>query len=352
MQFPGLGKPPLGVIFDCDLGNAIDDALALALLYGLDGKNEARAVAMSVSKPNLKAAAFCEAIGRFYAGEVSGAFNAIGRTLPVGLATEGKNPEDTPMLTVPLEKRTPDGKPVYPHGVQTLIDTADPMAVLRNALTSQHDQNAVVVEVGPATNLAKVLSLPGVKSFATAKARALVIAAGTFPDGAPDFNVKTDVEAARKVFAEWPTPIVAVGTEIGDKLLFPGASIEKDFAWSPAHPVVDAYRAYKAMPYDAPTTAMAAVLYAVRPQEAYFKLSDPGVITVQADGKLKFTSAPDGKHRYLILDETQKEKIIQTYVEIASAKPVVRPRFRRPMPQQQKPEQTPPAAAPAKPPTL
>jgi hypothetical protein len=60
-------------------------------------------VSVSVTKSNLKAAAFCEAVGRFYAGAVSGAFSAVGRTLPVGLATDGKMPEDA-LFTVPLAK--------------------------------------------------------------------------------------------------------------------------------------------------------------------------------------------------------------------------------------------------------
>jgi hypothetical protein len=38
-QFPGQGKPPIGIVFDSDLGNGIDDALALAMLYGFEGKN-------------------------------------------------------------------------------------------------------------------------------------------------------------------------------------------------------------------------------------------------------------------------------------------------------------------------
>ncbi|HKC85589.1 MAG TPA: hypothetical protein VKG02_06415, partial [Blastocatellia bacterium] len=68
MQNQGQEKPPVGIIFDCGLGNSIDEVLALALLYGLDGKNEARVISLSVSKPNLKAAAMCEAIARFYGG--------------------------------------------------------------------------------------------------------------------------------------------------------------------------------------------------------------------------------------------------------------------------------------------
>ena len=121
--------------------------------------------------------------------------------------------------------------------------------------------------------------------------------------------------------AEWPGPIVAVGSEVGDAVLFcPAASIEKDFGWSEAHPVVDAYRAHREMPYDAPTTAMAAVLYAVR---AKANLSG-----YRNRVRLPFW--------ILIVDPAQKAVVQQTYIEIASAKPVPRaPCFRRPVQQEQ-----------------
>ncbi|MBK5291793.1 MAG: nucleoside hydrolase [Acidobacteriia bacterium] len=343
MQFPGQGKPPAGVVFDSDMGNSIDDALALALLYGLDGKNEARVISVSVSKSNLKAAAFSEVIGRFYAGAVSGDFGAVGRTLPVGMATTGWSPEDTPMLTVPLSRKADNGKPVYAHGIEHLNNTAEVSALIRNAFSSQHDQNCMVVLTGPATNLAGVLRLPGVKDLIAAKVRYLCLMGGAFPggmgpDGQAEYNIKADIPAAKKLFAEWPTPIIASGVEIGSELLYPAASIENDFSWTQAHPVVDAYRAYQTMPYDTPTWDLTAVLYAVRPKEGYFKLSDPGRITVGDDGRTSFSPAADGKHRYLILDPAQKERILKTYVELTTAKPVVRRRFRRP-PEQQKPEE-------------
>ncbi|MEP7273791.1 MAG: nucleoside hydrolase [Acidobacteriota bacterium] len=335
MQDQSQEKQPVGVVFDTGLGSSIDEVLALALLYGLEGKSEARVVALSVSKPNLKAAALCEAIGRFYAGAASGAFGAVGRTLPVGLADEGKLREDTPMLTAPLSRKNEEGKPLYSHGIDKLTDTAEVRALIRNALTQQPDQSCIVVLTGPATNLAKVLELPGIKEIISRKVQFLAIAGGAFPDGLPQFNIRTDIAAAKRLFSEWPTPIIASGDEIGISLPFPAASIEKDFSWSSAHPVVDAYRAYKTMPYDAPTGAMAAVLYAVRPQEGYFRLSEPGTISVLEDGRTRLTPSPAGKHRYLILDEAQKERIIQVYTEIASAKPVPRQPRRRPPPAQQ-----------------
>src|SRR5229473_1985816 len=104
-------KPPVGIVFDTDLGKRIDAVLALALLHGFDGKNEARIAAVSISNPDLRAAEFCDVISRFYAGASSGPFAAfIIRGLPIGLA-EGKGSADTPMLTVPLSKRGADGKP-------------------------------------------------------------------------------------------------------------------------------------------------------------------------------------------------------------------------------------------------
>lgn len=349
MQEQGQEKQPAGIVFDCGMGNRIDEVLAMAVLYGLDGKREARVLSLSVSKPNLKAVAFSEAIARFYAGASNGAFGAIGRTLPIGMADAGKLPEETPMLTVPLARRSEEGKPLYSHGIDKLTDTAEAATLIRNALTQQPDDSIIVISTGPATNLARVLALSGIKELIKSKVRLLSVCGGAYPTGPAEFNYKTDPAAAQKLFAEWPTPIIAAGAEIGAALPFPAASIEKDFAWSPAHPIVDAYRAFKTMPYDAPTSALAAVLAAIRPQANLFKLSDPGTITVGNDGRTKFTAAATGKHRYLILDPAQKDQVLQTYIELASAKPVPRAPRRRPPQAMEMPKPPAAAATPPKP---
>ena len=344
----GQGRPPVGIIYDSDLGNRIDDVLALATLYGLDGKNECRVVSITISKPSLQAAAFGEVIGRFYSGAVSGAFNATGRNLPIGLAMSGGRQESTPMMSAVLDSKTAEGKPRYEHGIHSLNDTAEPHAVIRNALTAQHDQNCIVVLAGPATNVVHAMELPGSKSLIERKVRTLVMMGGDFsgPTAPPEANVKADIAAARKLFAEWPGEILVSGYEVGAALRYPAASIEKDFAWSTAHPVVDAYRAAEQMPYDAGTWDATAVLQAVRAKENYFKLSEPGVVKVDAEGRTTFTAAAGGKHRYLLVDEAQKERTLHAFVDLASAKPVVRAaRFRPPAAAEKKPE-TPPAKPP------
>jgi hypothetical protein len=332
MQFEQV-KPSVGIVFDSDLGRGVDAALALALLYGLEGKGEARLVSNSTTISNLKAAAFADVLARFYAGPppAPGAFRGFQPPdPPIGMAGDGTLAGDAAVLKAVLEKKTAEGAPAYPHRIDKLNDTADPVALIRNAMTAQYDDNCQVVLAGPATNLVKVMDLPGTLDLIKRKVKYLALAAGSYPDGRAEYRVKADTAAAKRLLAEWPTPIVAVGTEVGDGLPFPGSSIERDFSWAPAHPIADAYRAFQPMPYDAPVPSMAAVLYAVRP-DGYFKLSAPGTIGVLADGRTRFTAAEDGRHRYLAIDPAQKEKVIQTYAELASAKPVPRqnPRFRR-----------------------
>jgi hypothetical protein len=209
------------------------------------------------------------------------------------------------------------------------------VAVIRNGLSAQFDGNAIVFLAGPATNLAHVLDLPGVKQLIAAKVRYLVAAIGNYGAGGPDPQVLADVPAARKLLAEWPTPVIAAGSELGGALMFPGASLEKDFAWAPAHPLVDAYKAAGPMPYDAPAAALAAALYAVRPKEGSFGLSGPGSISVEPDGRTKFAAGSEGKHQFLIADPTKTEGVQKIFVETASTKPVPRaPRFRPPQKKQ------------------
>jgi hypothetical protein len=317
MQFQPQGKPSVGIVFDADLGNTIDDALALAMLYGFQGKNEARVLSVSTTKSSLNAAVFADVLVRFYTGEPSPFFGVV----PIGLCLSGKMPAPNPMLDAVV------GNPKYPRNIVKMNDTADPLALIRNALSAQVDQNAIVVLSGPATNLAALLALPGNPALIAQKVRNLVVAA--------DAVTMSDVPAAKRLFAEWPTPIVVAGSELGDALPFPAASIDKDFAWSEAHPLAAAYRAYRPMPYDAPAVALAAALYAVRPQENYFKLSDPGTVTVGDNGSIRLDAAPAGKHRTLIADLSQKDRIQQVYAETASTKPVGRvQRFRPPQKKQ------------------
>lgn len=308
-----------GIVFDSDMGRNIDTALALAMLYSLGPKG--RVIAVGVSNSSLQAAAFCDAVARFYEGDPNLLSNGTRPMLPVGLADNGAPLGSVPMLGGPLAMKKPDGTPLFVQGVRDITDTADVRTLIRNALLSQKDQEGIVVLAGPATDLVRTMAVNGGKEVISSKVGLLVAATGAYPTGPADPRVKADIASARQLFREWPSPIVAVGTEVGAALPYPGRSIESDFSWSPAHPVVAAYRAFKPMPYDAPAQALAAVLYAADRNEGYFKLSEPGMIEVLDDGRTRFSPSANGKDRYLIVDPSQKQRVIQEFTELASAKP-------------------------------
>ena len=331
MQQPtgrGAARPPIGIAFDGDVGSRIDAVLAIAMLNGLTARTQARRITLSVSRPSLASAQIADVVAAFYRGRpVAGPGGGIGAASDgmIGMPEGANAAADAPPFAAILSSKAADGTPTYTSAITGLVSTAESSVLIRNLILAQHDGNAAIVLAGPATGLVKILDLYRSGPQIATKVRALVVAAGTFPSGAAESSIKADAAAAKRLFAEWPTPIVAVGSEVGEALPYPGASIEKDFAWSPAHPVVDAYRAYKPMPYDAPAPALAAVLHAAFPDEGYFTLSGPGTISVLDDGRTRFAPQAEGKHRYLIVDPAQKARVLTEYTSLVTAQPAPRP---------------------------
>ncbi|WP_321477268.1 hypothetical protein [uncultured Paludibaculum sp.] len=351
MQFSGLAKPPIGIVFDSALGDGIDDVLALSVIYALEAHSETRLVSTSTTKSSLRSAMFAEVLSRFLMGPPpvprAGAFAGFQRPVPtIGMPDNGKLGQDTPVIQAVLDKKKADGTPVYARSIAKLNDTADPATLIRNALTAQHDGNCLVLLAGPATNLARTMALAGSMELIKAKVKCLLLSWGGDPEGAADASVKADVAAARQLLENWPTPILAVGSGLGTDLAYPGHSVGKDFTWADAHPVVDSYLAYRTMPYDAPAPSLAAVLHAIRP-ESGFTESPLGTISVMDDGRTRFIAGASGTHRYLMVDPARKAEILRTYVEIVSAKPLPRPMRRRPP--EKKDEVPSPAAKPPDP---
>jgi hypothetical protein len=352
MQGRGAGRPPLGIALEVDLANRVDAVLAVAMLNGFTAKTASRTVALCISRTSVKTAQLADVLAGFYAPR------PLGGSAMIGMPDGAQPADDAPPMAAILAKTGSDGAPLYTSNIERVLDTADNAVHIRNVLLAQFDGNAAIVLAGPATGMARLMSLFGARPQIEAKAARLVMAIGAFGNGAPDPAVKADIASLRKVLAEWPTPIVMVGAEVGEALPYPGASIELDLAWSPAHPVADAYRAFRAMPYDAPASALAATLYAVQPDEGYFQLSEPGTISVMDDGRTRFTPGAGGTHRHLIVDPARKDEVIKLYTELVSARPAPRPGRRGGPPpaqqqrqQQQRQRQQTPQVPPVAPPT-
>ena len=304
MASPAAAAAPLHVIFDTDMGNDVDDALALAMLHAFASRGELKLLAVTVSKDNPWAAEYVRMVDEYY-----------GRpTIPVGIVHDGKTQEDGLYVKQVCELH---GR----HPSQAAV--ADAVQLLRQTLAAEPDGAVTVIQVGFSTNLARLMesqpdrysALNGME-LVKKKVRLLTVMAGNFAQSKPEYNVSTDVPAAQKVFTGWPTEIYFSGFEVGLAVVYPASSIEHDF---PAgNPVAEAYRVYAKMPYDRPTWDLTAVLYDLRPDRGYFDVSEPGDVTVAANGATAFHANPQAKRYFLKVNPIQAARVQEACVWLAS----------------------------------
>jgi Inosine-uridine preferring nucleoside hydrolase len=309
---------PVKVIFDTDIGNDVDDVLALCLLHALQGRGECEILAVTITKPDELAGPFVDAINHFY-----------GRpNIPIGFTHARLSNDASKFLQ--LADATDAGKPRYPHRLKRSSDAPEATQLLRQVLARQPDASVVMVQVGYFSNLAALLDTLGDaasplagRELVRAKVKLLSVMAGGFETNSHqlEFNVVQDLPASRHLAKDWPTPIVWSGFEIGLALPYPAISIERDFAYVPHHPAAEAYCLYNPPPHERPTWDLTSALYAVLGDRGYFGLSQPGSVTVEPDGYTRFTLAAQGRDRYLTLTPLQAARAKEALVQLASQPP-------------------------------
>jgi inosine-uridine nucleoside N-ribohydrolase len=297
------------VIFDTDMGNDVDDALALAMLHSLTDRGECRLIGVTLTNSNPFAVPYVRMFNRFY-----------GRgDLPVGAAMKklDEGVEDK-YLSATLRSA--------PAALKRESDSAgEPAVRVLRRLLEQSTDKVAIVQVGFSSNLSALvgsgaddISPKSGMTLVREKVLLLSLMAGNFSGGKPEYNIYVDAAAARSLLERWPVPAVFSGFEIGLSLKYPSASIERDFRWAPWHPVVASYRAFAKMPYDRPTWDLTSVLYAARPQHGYFSLSDSGAVRVDDANVTPFVPRADGKHRYLKLDPAARDRVLEALTLLTS----------------------------------
>lgn len=309
---------PVSLVFDTDIGNDVDDVLALGMIHSLQARKACKLLAVTITKDSDLAGPFVDAINTFY----------LRGDTPIGVVRPGKTPEPGKFLPMADEKK--NGQFRYPHDLKSSQDAPEAVALLRKVLAAEPDGSVAIAQVGFSTNLARLLDskpdaaspLAG-KDLIKKKVKVLSVMAGAFEpiNGNAhycEYNVVQDIANCRKLAEEWPSSVVWSGFEIGIAVPYPGESIVKDYGYVEDHPVAESYRRYEAPPHNRPTWDLTSVLYAVHPERGYFDLSEPGLITVEADGFTKFTPSAEGKHRYLKMNEQQKARVLEALVQLSS----------------------------------
>ncbi len=313
--------PPVKIIFDTDIGNDVDDALALGLLHALADRGACELLGVTITRSDELAGPFVDAVNTFY-----------GRpALPIGFIRA--KPEPEPSKFLPLAEARDGERARYPHDLKRSSDAPEALRLLRQLLAAQPDGSVVLVQVGYFSNFAALLDTPADelapltgRDLVKQKVKRLSVMAGAFQtiddnNHFTEFNVYKDIPAAQKIARDWPTPIVWSGFEIGIALPYPAVSIERDYRYVAHHPLAEAYQLYSPTPHERPTWDLTSALYAVQPDRGFFGLSEAGTVTVEGDGFTRFTPQPKGRDRFLKLDATQLVRVREALVQLCSQPP-------------------------------
>ena len=308
------------IILETDMGNDVDDALALDMLYKYLDADQINLLGIMTNKDSKYSAEYLDVMNTWYGYP----------QIPIGIIRNGADCENdaTNYAKCACLLQNPNGTPAFKRSLKDYEQLPDAHVLYRKLLAQQPDSSVTVISVGFSTNLARLLDTPADdispltgKELVAQKVKLLCTMAGCFNN--PDlyeYNVVKDIPAAQKVFAEWPSRLVTSPFEVGIAINYPGSSIENDFQWTPMHPMVEAYKSYQKMPYDRPTWDLTSVLYSVE-GPSFFTISPAGKISVRDKGATEFTPDTAGNRFYMTVDSLQAESIKKHFVELITRKP-------------------------------
>jgi hypothetical protein len=299
----GAAEIPPRVILDTDFRSDVDDAGTLALLNALADNGECELIGVIASQTGP---------------HIVGAINAVNTWYGRGDVPIGLSPVDDQRFN---DYYAPDiGDPERYPSTQRNETAPESTALYRRLLNESPDKSVKIVVIGGQTCVRLLLDsaadhegdgsigISG-RELIERKVSGLYLMAGNF--GSPDHtehNINLDREASQRIAAEWPTPIVYSGFEIGRPVLTGGAMTNPE-----KNPVAKAYERYPAGGVGTIASSSSydqtMAYYAVRGRMAgdlvLWTLSEAGTVSFP-EGRTVFEPGPDGKHRYLIADASNE----------------------------------------------
>lgn len=312
-------KSVINVILDTDMGNDIDDALALDMLYKYMDSDKMNVLAIMNNKDSQYSTQFIDIMNTWYGYP----------DIPIGKLKDGVTIDDYVNYAQNVCKLEENGAPMFKGTLEEYDKLLDSHILYRKILAEQPDNSVTIISVGFSTNIARLLETEGDeysplsgKELVAKKVKLLSVMAGCFKENPrKEFNIINDVPAAQKLFAEWPTRIVISPFAVGAKIQFPAKTIENDFNWGIKHPLVEAYTHYRPMPYDRATWDLTSVLYVAEPDSSFFNESQQGKVTVTDEGITVFEPVQEGLHTYLSVDSVQAPRIKEYFIRLITQKP-------------------------------
>ena len=315
------------VIYDTDMGNDTDDILGLIMLHNYVDMGLVDLMGVCSSKEHPYSARYIDLLNTWYKHP----------DIPIGVVVNG--PELDSIMAIPRYTTTvvdmeKDGRPVFDRSIDDYNALLPAASLYRKLLSESPDASVVIIMVGMTTNMAALLAT-GADEYSSLSGSALIkkkvdylcMMGGNFVQPLPECNIVTDSAASAIVLADWPTRIVISPFEVGRSVTYPASSFANDFNFVEHHPLTEAKKWYSPEFGNSATWDMTAVLYAVEGEEGYFNLSPPGKVSLGWEPDIKhhivtdYTPNEDGNHYYLMINETQAERVLKRFLEIVPIDP-------------------------------
>ncbi|MDD3470687.1 MAG: nucleoside hydrolase [Thermoguttaceae bacterium] len=347
---------PVRIILDTDIGNDVDDALSLAVIHTLTHHGKFDLLAVTSSNGSPTTVPYIQMLNEFYGYP----------QIPIGVATQpachsdgnymlpvlrqmkhGVNAVDatnasqsangTDNVNQPDEKTGIDETNGADKTDETAADavpfqnTPSAVKVLRQTLAREPNQSVVIVMTGFATNLVRLLDSPADEisplsgsELVQRKVRLLFVIAGAFSEAYQNLrenNLLCDLPAGRRLAAEWPTPILWSGYEIGKQLVLGPEFLEHQL--NPQSPVYLSYRAYG---YDHLALWDLVPPLELAYPEQIFTQSETGRVTVREDGTSYFIPEEHGRDRILLQQTPEQLTRAMDLLQGFLSEPVILPK--------------------------
>ena len=311
-------KEPIKIIFDTDMGNDVDDVVALDMFYKYMDEGKVNLLGIISSKREGGSVKFIDAMNTLYGYP----------NIPVGI-----------VKTYPEEDYVCEDKRLnyadytvnahnYKHTITDWDAVEDGYKLIRKLLAAQPDKSVTFVTVGFSTNMARLLASKGDeyspldgKTLMAQKADKVVIMAGNFHEKKKEYNIYKDHFAAVRFIAECPVPMYFSDVVLGKSTLYPYQTVENAFNYVEHHPLVVSFNYYAQMPYNRPLWDPTAVLFAVEGHKGYASLSKSGYVTVDQKSITDFTVDKSSNRYYYKVNDKQRAAIVRRIVEVTSRVP-------------------------------
>jgi inosine-uridine nucleoside N-ribohydrolase len=274
-------RPLTRLIIDTDFGQWWDDVAAIAAAHAAADQGRARILGVVSDVDNPWNASALDAVNTWY-----------GRPhIPIGRPS-GAAPVEENYSRFIAEN--------YPHSGPA----ESAVRLYRRVLRAQPDHSVTILSIGALTNLAQLLATD--RALLARKVAVTVIMGGEYPSAStPEWNFGLDLAATRRVTANWPTPIVYDGFEIGTRVFVGNHVCAAHPAGSPVRAAFDILYGCGNQQTDGTWDPTAAYYAIYGTADVYQLAGRGGHNVVHPDGRNAWT--PGARHqRYLLLTDAAR----------------------------------------------